>query len=156
MSTTTARAHRTHSDLSLPRLYILRGAYLFMAVGLALVKWPLLRHAADLPLYEGITVCLLTAMSLLVFLGLRYPVKLIPVLLLETIWKLLWLSLVALPKAIGGDLDAAAATILINCSLVIVIIVAVPWRYAVRSYARVAGDPWRTRTTPDATVGSGV
>lgn len=152
MSTPTATAHRTHPDLSLPRLYILRGAYLFMAVGLALVKWPLLPHAADLPLYEGVTVCLLTAMSVLALLGLRYPATLIPLLLFETIWKLLWLSLVALPKVAGGDLDAATTDVMINCSVVIVIIAAIPWRYAVRSYARVQGDRWRARSTPDATV----
>jgi hypothetical protein len=45
------------------------------------VKWPLLPNAASLPLYDGVTLCMLTAMSLLAFLGLRYPVKLLPVLL---------------------------------------------------------------------------
>jgi len=45
------------------------------------VKWPLLRGASHLPLFEGVTLCLLTAMSLVAFLGLRYPVKLLPVLL---------------------------------------------------------------------------
>jgi hypothetical protein len=59
----------------------LRAGYLLIGVGLALVKWPLLPNAASLPLYDGVTLCMLTAMSLLAFLGLRYPVKLLPVLL---------------------------------------------------------------------------
>jgi hypothetical protein len=107
MPTTTAAAATTHSDLShsdlaLTRLHLMRAGYLLMGVGLALVKWPLLPDAATLPLYEGVTLCVLTAMSLLAFLGLRYPVKLLPVLLFESAWKLLWLALVALPRATSG------------------------------------------------------
>ena len=76
MPTTTAAAATTHSDLShsdlaLTRLHLMRAGYLLMGVGLALVKWPLLPDAATLPLYEGVTLCVLTAMSLLAFLGLR-------------------------------------------------------------------------------------
>jgi hypothetical protein len=69
MSTTTAARPAIHADLSLTRLHLLRACYLLMGVGLALVKWPLLPDVASLPLYEGVTLCLLTAMSLLAFLG---------------------------------------------------------------------------------------
>jgi hypothetical protein len=144
--TITARAASTTAtatDLSLIRLYLMRAGYLLMGVGLVLVKWPLLPKADTLPLYEGVTLCLLTAMSLLAFLGLRYPVKLLPVLLFETAWKLLWLGLVALPRAISGGLDAATTEIVINCSLVIVILVVTPWRYVWRNYVRATGDRWR-------------
>jgi hypothetical protein len=61
------------SDLSPTRLNLMRAGYLLMGVGLALVKWPLLADARTLPLYEGVTLCLLVAMSLLAFLGLRLP-----------------------------------------------------------------------------------
>jgi hypothetical protein len=121
----------------------MRGGYLLMGVGLALVKWPLLPESGALPLYEGVTLCLLTAMSLLAFLGLRHPVKLLPLLLFESAWKLLWLGLIALPKAITGDLDAATTETLLNCSLVIVILAVTPWRYVWRTYARSPGDRWR-------------
>jgi len=143
MSTTAVAARQVHSDLSLTRLQLMRGGYLLMGLGLALVKWPLLRDASGLPLYEGVTLCLLTAMSLLAFLGLRYPVKLLPVLLFESAWKLLWLSLVALPRAAGGGLDAAASDVMVNCSLVVVIVAVIPWRYVWRSYVRTGGDRWR-------------
>jgi hypothetical protein len=144
MSITTAVAPTTTpTDLSLTRLHLMRGGYLLMAVGLALVKWPLLPDAAALPLYEGVTLCLLTAMSLLALLGLRHPVKLLPLLLFESAWKLLWLSLVALPRAINGDVDAATTEIVVNCSVVVVILAVIPWRYAWRTYVRATGDRWR-------------
>ena len=91
MSITASAAPITATDLSLTRLHLMRAGYLLMGVGLALVKWPLLPDAAALPHFEGVTLCLLTAMSLLAFLGLRYPVKLLPLLLFESAWKLLWL-----------------------------------------------------------------
>ena len=136
-------ASTTAADLSLARLHLMRGGYLFMGVGLVLVKWPLLPHASALPLFEGVTLCLLAAMSLLAFLGVRYPVKLLPVLLFESAWKLLWLPLVALPKAAAGDLVGATADVAINCSLVVVILAVTPWRYVWSTYLRAPGDRWR-------------
>lgn len=144
--TTTAEpiaASAGAAELSLTRLHLMRAGYLFMGVGLAIVKWPLLRDAHALPLFEGVTLCLLTAMSLLAFLGLRYPVSLLPVLLFESTWKLLWLSLVALPKAITGALDTATTEVLVNCSLVVVVLAVIPWRYVLHTYLRAAGDRWR-------------
>ena len=143
MSTITAQAATAVSALSVTRLNLMRAGYLFMGVGLALVKWPLLPDASTMPLYAGVTLCLLTAMSLLAFLGLRYPVKLLPVLLFESAWKLLWLALVALPKATSGKLDSAASDVMVNCSLVVVILAVIPWRYVWREYVTAGGDPWR-------------
>ena len=71
MSIATQAAPATATDLSRARLHLLRAGYLLMGVGLAMVKWPLLPDAHALPLYEGVTLCLLTAMSLLAFLELR-------------------------------------------------------------------------------------
>ncbi len=122
------------AQLSRTRLNLMRAGYLLMGVGLVLVKWPLLPDAHSLPLYEGVTLCLLTAMSLLAFLGLLHPVRLLPILLFESTWKLLWLALVALPQAASGDLDSATTDVLVNCSLVIVILAVVPWGHVWRTY----------------------
>lgn len=145
MSTTTTNpaVQTAATDLSLTRLHLMRAGYLLMGVGLALVKWPLLPEASTLPLYEGVTLCLLTAMSLLAFVGLLHPVKLLPLLLFESAWKLLWLVLVALPEAVGGGLDAATTQVAVNCSLVVVILAVIPWRYVWRGYVRAPGDRWR-------------
>jgi hypothetical protein len=131
------------ADLSLTRLHLMRAGYLLMGLGLALVKWPLLPDARDLPLYEGVTLCLLTAMSVLALIGLRHPVKMLPVLLFEVAWKLLWLPLVALPDAVSGGLDTETTSVALNCSLVVVILAVTPWRYVWRSYVRTPGDRWR-------------
>lgn len=129
-------------DPGLARLYLMRSGYLLMGLGLALRKWPLLPGVSSMPLYEGVTLCLLTAMSLLALLGLRHPVRLLPVLLFEVIWKLIWLGLVALPKAVDGTLDAATTEVLVNCSLVVLIMAVIPWGHVWRAYVRGTGDRW--------------
>jgi hypothetical protein len=139
----TANPANPPAELSLTRLHLMRAGYLLMGVGLALVKWPLLPDAHSLPLYEGVTLCLLTAMSLLALLGLLHPVRLLPLLLFESGWKLLWLALVALPRAISGDLDAATTELLVNCSLVVVILAVTPWGHVWRTYVRGPGERWR-------------
>lgn len=131
------------SDPSTSGLNLMRAGYLLMGVGLAIKKWPLLVDAHTLPLFEGVTLCLLVAMSLLAFLGLRYPVKLLPLLLFESVWKVLWLSLVALPQAIDGDLDKATSDTAFNCSFVILILAVTPWPIVWRTYVRAPGDRWR-------------
>jgi hypothetical protein len=143
-TTTTAATHTvTPTGLPLARLHLMRAGYLLMGVGLVLVKWPQLPAAHNQPLYEGVTLCLLVAMSLLAFLGLRYPVRLLPVLLFESVWKVLWLALVALPNAVDGTVDADMSRVMVNCSLVLLILAVIPWRYVWRTYVLAPGDRWR-------------
>ena len=40
--------------------------------------------------------------------------KMLPVLLFESAWKLLWLGLVVLPKATGDRLDSATSEVLVG------------------------------------------
>jgi hypothetical protein len=152
MSTTTGTtttssaalaAPTSGAELSLTQLHLMRAGYLLLVAGLAIKKWPLLPDAHTMPLYEGVTLCLLVAMSLLAVLGLRNPVKLLPVLLFESAWKLLWLGVVTLPQAVDGDLDKSTSDIAFNCSFVVLILAVIPWRYVWRSYVRENGDRWR-------------
>lgn len=142
-TSTTRPVTSTLPHLPVWRLNLMRAGYLMMAVGLAVVKWPLLADAASLPPFEGVTLCLLTAMSLLALLGLRYPTKLLPILVFEAAWKALWLGLVALPTALSGDLTPKMTEIAVNCSLIVVIIAVIPWRYAESRYGRAKAEPWR-------------
>ena len=131
------------AEVALWRLNTMRIGYAVMGVGLAVVRWPdVITYDRAMPTYEGVTAVLLTAMSLLAFLGLRYPVRLLPILLFETLWKLIWLGVVALPAALADEVDAAMAEVIVDCSLVVVILAVVPWRYVWQRYVTAPGDPW--------------
>ena len=143
MSVLTATTRAPAPELPLYRLHLMRAGYLLMGLGLAVSKWPLLASADSMPVFEGVVTCLLVALSLLALLGLRYPVRMLPVLLFESAWKLVWLAAVALPNALAGGLDTATREVLVSCSLVVVIIAVTPWRYVWREYMRAESDRWR-------------
>jgi hypothetical protein len=130
--------------LSLRRLYVLRFGYLFMGGGLAVFKWPsFVAHHGSWSLFQGVVECMLLAMSILALLGLRYPVKMLPVLLFESLWKLTWLAVVALPQLLGNRMDAATTEMFTTILFVVVILAVIPWGYVVRQYLTAPGDRWR-------------
>jgi hypothetical protein len=138
-------------SLSIRRLNLMRVGYAVMAIGLTATKWPVIPNAASLPVFEGVVAALLTAMSLLALLGLRYPVKLLPLLIFESAWKLIWLAVVAVPHLVAGDMSAELDRLLSSVSVVVVILAVTPWDYAWKTYVRAPGDPWRrspARETP--------
>jgi hypothetical protein len=143
MSTMTTTTGATGASMSPRRLMLMRAVYGFVGVGLVVSRWPLLSDASELPRYEGTTLALLAGMSVLMLLGLRYPVQLLPMLLFESLWKLIWLGAVALPLVVSGDLDDDIAETLVNCLLVVPVLIAVPWGYVWRTYVREPGEAWR-------------
>jgi hypothetical protein len=131
------------TQLPLWQLNLLRMGYFVMGAGLAVVKWPLLLNHGPWELKDGTVECLLLAMSLLALLGLRYPVRMLPILLFEVSWKLIWLSVVALPlwldNKLAGDTRAQAGAVL----WVVIIIAVIPWRHVLAQFVMAPGDPWR-------------
>ena len=117
--------------------------YLVMGVGLAVIKWPLLFQDQTWTLEEGTIECLLVAMSVLALIGLRYPVRMLPILLFEVSWKVLWLGVIALPLWADDKLDAATRTQAGAVLWVVVIIAVIPWRHVLTRYLSAPSDPWR-------------
>ena len=130
-------------ELPLHRLHLMRVGYLVLGGGLAVFQWPSLADATALPLMDGVVTCMLTALSLLALLGLRYPVRLLPVLVFESLWKLIWLSLVALPELVAGTMDAATHEVMVSCLWVVIVLAVVPWRYVWQQLVTARGDRWR-------------
>ena len=145
-SATDGRAASAPPELSVRRRNVMRIGYLVMAVGLAVTKWPMLLNRSEpWPLYEGVSTYLLVALGILAILGLRYPVKMLPVLVFESLWKLLWLTAVALPLWNADRMDAATSEVASAVLWVVIVLAVTPWRYVVRQYATTPGDPWRSR-----------
>jgi hypothetical protein len=141
---TTIKVPVVSGELTTRQLNVMRIGYAFMGVGLAIVKWPVVfQDIRSLPVADGVVACLLTGMSLLAFLGLRYPARMLPILLFEVTLKLLWIGVVAIPDLAADTLDDPTKQVLINCSLVLLIIAVIPWRHAWTRFVRTPGDAWR-------------
>jgi hypothetical protein len=125
------------------RLNLMRLGYLVMGVGLVIVRWPSLLRASALSPFEGVVVAMLTAMSLLAFLGLRYPTKMLPILVFESAWKVLWLAVIALPHLIAGDIDAPTEKLLSSVIWVVIVLAVTPWDYAWRTYVTAPAERLR-------------
>lgn len=130
------------TEISLIRLRALRVGYLILGGGLTIVKLPmLLSHNLGWPLFEGVSSSLMGGMAVLALLGLRYPLQMLPIILLDVIWKMIWAALVWLPLYLNNGIDQATATAATNCLVVLLLIPLIPWDYVFSHYVRAPGTP---------------
>jgi hypothetical protein len=128
---------------SLFRLYLLRSVYLIIAVGLGVEVWPeLVQPIKHWSLMEGVVDCMLAALGALALLGLRYPLKMLPLLVWEMLWKSIWLGVVALPLWLAGQMDKATWATTFACMMGVIVPIAMPWKYLFAQFARWPGDRW--------------
>ena len=130
------------AEVSLVRLYVLRAAYLLLIVGLGgLIVPQIVSH----PIGErGIIAALLGGVWALAFLGLRYPLQMLPLLLFELAWKLIWVAAYGLPQWSAGQLTPVTAEDFQNTLFgVILMPLVIPWGYVWRRYVRQPADRWR-------------
>jgi hypothetical protein len=132
------------SEVSSFRLYLLRAMYLLIAVGLGLTIWPAIISAPSVVANSSTVVrALLGALALLSLLGLRYPLQMLPLLIFELLWKLIWIVAFALPMWMGPGLDAYASETLFACSIGVVLTpLVLPWRLIFRQYVQAPATPW--------------
>jgi hypothetical protein len=134
---------QTQETLPTWRLNIMRVGYLVMVVGLVLTKWPQFLAHEPWELKEGTVLTMLVTMSALSLLGLRYPQRMLPILLFEVGWKLTWLAVVALPLWLDGNLTGATREQASAVLWVVIIIAVVPWRQVIRQFILARGERWR-------------
>lgn len=129
------------NEVSLFRLYVLRAMYLVLVVGLgAMIVPEILDHQLT---SRGVIPSLLGAVWLLAFLGLRYPLAMLPLLLFELTWKLTWMLAYGLPQWSAGRYPPTFAEDCFNIALGAVLLLVIPWGYVWRHYVRRPGARWR-------------
>ena len=135
-------------EVSTPRLYPMRAVFLLNFVVLGSDVWPvLLNHPEPWDPVESAAFSFWAALSLLSMLGLRYPVKMLPLLLFQSTYKVIWLLAVALPH--WSDFQAAALTKIMVFGLIIDVLV-IPWPFVFRNYIKARGDRWRGKPGQEA------
>lgn len=134
----------TTREVSLFRLYTLRVAYLIMSAGLGAFIWPnVIHHTNEFAATRGIQVALLAGLGLTAALGLRYPLKMLPILLFELAWKAIYLIAFALPLWSAHQINDATAEDIKAVLMVVIFIPLIPWRYVFAYYVLKHGDRWK-------------
>lgn len=122
--------------LSSIRLWVMRVPYFFTGVLFTFTAWTsLLSYWGEFEATEGVAFAFWGALSVLSLFGLRFPIKMLPLLLLQFGYKLLWIAAVGYPLMSRGELDAGGQE-LFQANLIGVVIdaVAIPWLFVFRTY----------------------
>lgn len=132
-------------EVSLLRLYLLRAMYLLIAAGLGITLWPSLIASAGVTADSHTVVkALLGALALMCVLGIRYALRMLPLLLFELAWKALWVVMFALPLWLTDRLDAYGQETLFACMVGVVLVpLVIPWGYVWRNYVTARSEAWR-------------
>ncbi len=117
-------------------IYLLRAMFFLMVVFLGQDSWGyILRHEGNWDPMEAMAWCSWAAFSLLAILGVLHPLKMLPIVMLEILYKVIWLVLVAYPLWLTDQLAGSEAQGMTEAFLWVVLpIVAMPWRYFVRTF----------------------
>ena len=130
-------------EIALWRIYLLRAGYLLIAVGMGTQMIPAFLHHRPWELMHGVVNSMLLALVLLSILGLRYPLKMLPLLFWEMAWKTTWLLAVALPLWRNHTMDADTSDTTFQCLVSVIFLLVVPWDYVWRNFVTARSDSWR-------------
>jgi hypothetical protein len=129
-------------EVSLARIYVLRATYLLLVIGLGGMIVPdVVSHPV---ISRGVIPSLLGAVWVLAFVGLKYPLEMLPLLMFEFAWKSIWMVAYGLPQWSAGQLPPTFAEDSFNIGLgVILMPLVIPWGYVYRHYVKQSGARWR-------------
>ena len=129
-------------EVSLARIYVLRATYLLLVIGLGGMIVPeVVSHPV---ISRGVIPSLLGAVWVLAFVGLKYPLEMLPLLMFEFAWKSIWMMAYGLPQWSAGQLPATFAEDSFNIGFgVILMPLVIPWGYVYRHYVKQSGARWR-------------
>lgn len=121
--------------ISARRRHVLRVPYIIMAIGLAVVVWPYIISHDLVQAHSGpASQSMLAALGLLSVIGIFKPVKMLPLLLFEILWKFIFMISFALPLIISGTADSVSWENIWACITVVIFFAFIPWRFVLKSY----------------------
>jgi hypothetical protein len=117
-------------------IYLLRLLFILMFFVLGKETWThILTHRGSWDPTDAMVWCVWSAFATLAGLGIIRPLKMLPILLLEIFYKVLWLLIVAYPLWSKGELVGSPAEGMTSAFLwVLLPIVAVPWAHVFANY----------------------
>jgi hypothetical protein len=131
-------------------IYLLRALFVLMFLFLGKDSWThVLNHEGPWDPDQAVAWCVWASFSLLALIGIFRPLKMLPLVMLEIVYKVLWLIVVAYPLWSSNELaDSPRAEHLTFVFLLVLLpIVAMPWKYAFDHYIRGRSEQGLTEST---------
>src|SRR5580765_8281714 len=115
--------------VALWRLYVLRALYAILAAAEGSIQLRAFLHHAPWTQASAAAHSFLLALALLSIVGIRYPLRMLPLLVYELLWKMIWLCGVALPLWLANQVDADTRQAFFEIAPVIILVPLYPWNY---------------------------
>jgi hypothetical protein len=121
-------------------IYLLRLMFILMVLFLGKQSWTyILTFKGAWNPTDAMAWCIWGSYSVLAILGILHPLKMLPIVILEIFYKVLWLMVVAYPLWSSNHLSGSTAEGMTYAFLWVVLpIIAMPWRYFFRTYVLMA------------------
>jgi hypothetical protein len=119
------------------RIYLLTFFYLINIIFLGSAVWTeIFTHRGLWEPLPGVAFSFWAAFSILAIAGVLHPLKMIPMLLVQFSYKLIWLIIVAYPLWSANHLTGSTAHELaeINFKGIVVDLLVIPWPYVLKNY----------------------
>src|SRR5271165_1681555 len=95
----------------------------------------IISHTGAWEVTDAAAWCMWAAFSLISFIGIMKPLKMLPIILFEIIYKVMWLIIVAYPLWVNNKLVGSPAEYTTNVLLLVILpIMFMPWGYFFRTY----------------------
>ena len=132
---------RGEEEVSLARLYVLRAVALLGLYALLPTIRRLFEHAPD---ERGMLTAMVSGLWVMALVTIRYPLKMVPVMLFEFTWKVVWLIFFGLPQWRSGAGSPRLSQDLWDIGLFpFVLLLVIPWGYVWRHYVKAPSERWR-------------
>lgn len=131
-----ANPHNAQIEVSRFNIHLLRLLYALMLVFLGMDAWShILTFRGSWDPEEAAAWFIWATFALLSGIGILHPLRMLPLVLLEICYKVLWLMMVAYPLWSNNQLIGSPAEQMTYAFLwVILPIIAMPWRYFLQNY----------------------
>lgn len=130
------------------KIYLLRFLFLLVFVFVGYDSWlSIINHQGPWDHVRAAALCMWASYSLLSIIGVFYPLKMLPLVMFEIIYKVSWLIIVAYPLWSANQLAGSPAEEMTYAFLWVVLpIAAMPWKYAFHKYVL------NRQLTPNTTI----
>lgn len=118
-------------------IYLLRALYALMFFMLGQTAWTeILTHEGPWDPGKAMDWCVWAGFATLAGLGILHPLRMLPILLLEIVYKGLWLLIVAYPLWSAGTLAGSPAEGMASVFFpVFVVVLIIPWGHVFKRYS---------------------